>query len=61
MNKDFYANIGYLLILCTKYIFIPIGVAILGRLFSEKLLQPQPKKRLIGVQRKKRLNKNRLK
>jgi len=56
MDNDFYTNIGYAFILCIKYIFIPIGVAIIGRLFSEKLLSPQPKE-----QRKKRLIKNRLK
>jgi len=56
MDKDFYTNIGYAFILSIKYIFIPIRVAIIGRLISEKLLHPQPKR-----QRKKRLNKNRLK
>ncbi len=56
MNKEFYTYIGYAFVLCIKYIFIPIGVAIIGRLLSQKLLPPQPKK-----QRKKRLVKNRLK
>jgi len=56
MNNDFYTIIGYAFILCIKYIFIPVGVAIIGSLLSEKLLRPQPKK-----QRKKRLVKNRLK
>jgi hypothetical protein len=55
MNKEFYTYIGYAFVLCIKYIFIPIGVAIIGRLLSEKLLPPQPKKRLLGAQRKKRL------
>lgn len=61
MDKGFYITIGYVLIWCIKYIFIPTGVAILGRLFSERLLRPQPKKRQQGAQRKKRLIKNRLK
>jgi hypothetical protein len=52
MNNDFYTIIGYAFILCIKYIFIPVGVAIIGRLLSEKLLRPQPKKRPQGAQRK---------
>lgn len=59
MDKDFYTYTGYAFVLCIKCIFIPIGVAIIGRLISEKLIQPQPKK--LVVQRKKRLIKNRLK
>ncbi|MHB8061400.1 MAG: hypothetical protein ACYDG2_02015 [Ruminiclostridium sp.] len=55
MNKDVYASIGFGLIWCVMYIFVPLGVAITGRLLSEKLLQSQPKR-----QRKKRLIKNRL-
>jgi len=49
MNKDVYASIGFGLIWCVMYIFVPFGVAVTGRMLSEKLLQSQPKK-----QRKKR-------
>ena len=54
MGNDLYVNIGYAVVWCMKYIFIPIGVSVSARLIVDKLLQPQPKR-----QRKKRLNKNR--
>jgi hypothetical protein len=50
MGNDLYINICFIFVWCVKYIFIPLGVAILGRILSEKLLRPRPKK-----QRKKRL------
>ena len=56
MNKEIYTNIGYTLVWCVKYIFIPLGVAVLARLIADKLLPPQPDR-----QRKKRSYKNRLK
>lgn len=48
-DRDFYANIGYAIVWCVRYIFIPIGVGVSVRLITVKLLQPQPDK-----QRKKR-------
>ena len=56
MDKDLYTNIGYFVVLCMKYIFIPIVVGVAIRVISGKLLQPQPEK-----QRKKRSKKNRFK
>ena len=56
MNKEFYTNIGYSVVWCVKYIFIPIGVAVTARIIAAKLLRPQPNR-----QRKKRFNKNRSK
>ncbi len=56
MDNDLYTNIGYFVVLCMKYIFIPIVVGVAIRVISGKLLQPQPEK-----QRKKRSYKNRLK
>ena len=49
MNNDLYTNIGYTVVWCVKYIFIPIGVSVSARIISDKLLRPQPEK-----QRKKR-------
>ncbi len=54
MDKDLYTNIGYFVVLCMKYIFIPVVVGVAIRVISGKLLQPQPEN-----QRKKRSNKNR--
>ena len=56
MDKDLYTNIGYFVVLCMKYIFIPLGVSISARLIVDKMLRPQPEK-----QRKKRSFKNRSK
>ncbi len=56
MGREFYTNIGIFAVSCVKYIFIPIGVAVITKIITDKLLQPQP-----GRQRKKRSNKNRLK
>jgi hypothetical protein len=56
VDGNFYTNIGYAVIWCIKYLFIPIGVAISARIIADKLLQPQP-----GRQRKKRFHKNRFK
>jgi hypothetical protein len=56
MNKEVYTNIGYALVWCVKYIFIPLGVAVLARIIAEKLIPPQPER-----QRKKRSDKNRFK
>ena len=55
MNDDFYTNIGHAVVLCVKYVFIPLGVAITARIIAEKLLRPQPYR-----QKKKRSSKNRL-
>ena len=55
MNNELYTNIGFIVVWCVKYIFIPLGVAISARIFVDKLLHPQPDR-----QRKKRSNKNRL-
>ena len=49
LNNDLYTNIGYAIVWCLKFIFIPFGVAISARIAGERLLQPQPK-----GQRKKR-------
>jgi len=54
VNNDLYTNIGYAVVWCIKYIFIPIGVSVSARIISERLLQPHPEK-----QRKKRFKKNR--
>lgn len=56
MNNDFYAYIGFIVVWCVKYIFIPIGVGIFVKVITKKLLRPQPDR-----QRKKRSYKNRLK
>lgn len=56
MNNGLYTNIGYTVVWCVKYIFIPLGVAVFARIFAEKLLRPQPER-----QRKKRSFKNRFK
>ena len=50
MGSELYITVGYGLMWCVKYIFIPIGVAVAARLIVEKLLRPQPER-----QRKKRL------
>jgi hypothetical protein len=50
MNNDFYTTIGYLVVVCVKYIFIPIFVGIVIRVITIWLFQSQPKR-----QRKKRL------
>ncbi|HHV96025.1 MAG TPA: hypothetical protein GXX37_06065 [Clostridiaceae bacterium] len=54
MNNDLYTNIGYAVVWCIKYIFIPIGVSVSARIIAERLLQPHPEK-----QRKKRFKINR--
>lgn len=50
MGNDFYTNVGFIVVVCLKYIFIPFGVAFSARLLSERALRLQPKKA-----RKKRL------
>jgi hypothetical protein len=55
MDYVLYTGIGFSIIWCAKYVFIPLGVAILARIIVDKLLKPQP-----GKHKKKRLNKNRL-
>ena len=52
MDCVLYTNIGFFIVWCAKYVFIPLGVAIFARIIVDKLLKPQP-----GKQRKKRLNK----
>ncbi len=49
MDKAFYSNIGYAVVWCVKYIFIPFGIAFFVRVLADKVSQPQPKR-----QRKKR-------
>jgi len=49
MEHDFYTGIGYAVVWCLKFIFIPIGVGVSVNYIVGKLLQPQPKR-----QRKKR-------
>ena len=49
MNKEIYTNIGYALVWCVKYIFVPIGVAVSTKIIVDKLHRPQPER-----QRKKR-------
>ncbi|HHU90722.1 MAG TPA: hypothetical protein GXZ22_06660 [Clostridiaceae bacterium] len=49
MDNDFYTIIGYAVVWCVKYIFVPIVVGITVKLITGKLFQSQPQK-----QRKKR-------
>ena len=56
MCNDFYTAFGYIAFWVMKYIAIPIGVGVMIKLITHKILQPQPER-----QRKKRLDKNRLK
>lgn len=49
MSNDFYATIGYAVVWCLKYIFIPIGVGVTVKVIAGNLLKPQPDR-----QRKKR-------
>ena len=56
MSNELYINIGFFVVWCIKYIFMPLGVAVFARIIVDKLLKPQ-----LDRQRKKRSNKNRLK
>jgi hypothetical protein len=56
MDYVLYTSIGFFIVWCAKYVFIPLGVAVLASIIVDKLLKPQP-----GKQRKKRFNENRLK
>lgn len=56
MGNELYSNIGFIVVWCIKYIFIPLGVAVFARIIVDKLLKLQTVR-----QRKKRSNKNRLK
>jgi hypothetical protein len=49
LSADLYTNIGYVIVWCLKFIFIPIGVGVTVKLITVRLLQPQPER-----QRKKR-------
>ena len=42
MDIDLYSEIGYIVILGMKYIFIPIGVGVSIVIIAHKLLRPQP-------------------
>jgi hypothetical protein len=42
MDNDLYSEIGYIVVLGMKYIFIPIGVGVSIAVIAHKLLQPQP-------------------
>ena len=55
MNDKLYITIGYAVVWCMKYIFMPIGVAVSAIVIAHKLLRPQPER-----QRKKRSQKIRV-
>ena len=42
MDNDLYSNIGYIVVLGMKYIFIPIGVGVSITVIAHKLLRPHP-------------------
>jgi len=44
MNIKIYADIGYTVVWCIKYIFIPITVAVLARIIADRILRPQPER-----------------
>ena len=56
MSNVLYTSIGFLVVWCVKYIFIPLGVAVFAKIIVDKLLKPHPER-----QRKKRSYKNRSK
>ncbi len=56
MNNDFYTYIGLSVVWIMKYIFIPIGVAVLAGIITNIVLRPQPER-----QKKKRPQKSRFK
>lgn len=56
MSNVLYTSIGFLVVWCAKYIFIPLGVAVFAKIIVDKLLKPHPER-----QRKKRSYKNRSK
>jgi hypothetical protein len=41
VNSDLYTSIGYFVVWCVKYIFIPIIVGVAIRVITLKLFQPQ--------------------
>ncbi len=43
MNNDFYTYIGLTVVWIVKYIFIPVGVAILAGVITNRVLRPQLK------------------
>ena len=54
MNNDFYTYIGLSVVWIEKYIFIPVGVAVLAGIITNRVLKPQPER-----QKKKRSHKSR--
>jgi hypothetical protein len=54
MNNDFYTYIGLSVVWIVKYILIPIGVAVLAGIITNRVLKPQPER-----QKKKRSHKSR--
>ena len=56
MGNDFYTYIGLSVVWILKYIFIPIGVAVLAGIITNRVLHPNPQR-----QKKKRSYKNRFK
>lgn len=54
MGNSIYLYIGYFVVLSIKYLVVPVIVAVIARLFADKLLNPPDR------QRKKRSTKNRL-
>ena len=55
MSNVLYTSIGFLVVWCAKYVFIPLGVAVLAKIIVDKLLKPHPERK------KRRVKKNRLK
>ena len=45
MDIDLYSEIGYIVVLGMKYIFIPIVVGVSIRLVTRKLLPPRQRKK----------------
>ena len=44
MSSVLYTNIGFFVVWCMKYVFIPLGVAIVARVIVDKLLTPHPER-----------------
>jgi hypothetical protein len=42
MGIDLYTGIGYIVVLCMKYVFIPIFVGVAICVIARKLLRPRP-------------------
>ena len=57
MSNVLYTSIGFLVVWCAKYVFIPLGVAVLAKIIVDKLLKPHPERKKDGL-RKTVLNKS---